>query len=163
MDMRDIINLVEARQAPLYHWMSAEKAARSFSSDRLRPLFAHKMLGKIKGISLTRNPRYLHDWAADGSVIRLTFNQAKLIQHYKIVPIDAEYAAAVDRKNDVKADNYQDRNQKYTFVDGKEMAEEYLLGTIEPLHSYIDEVFLSKYHNDNTPLMNALSRYLKKF
>ncbi len=152
--------LLEARQAPLYHWMSATKAARAFNSDRLRPLFAHKMLGKMKGISLTRNSRYKHDWVQDSIVIRLTLNQTKLAQRYKIVPVDAEHAAAIDRRDDPI--DFKDRRD-FTYRNGTEMAEEFLLGTIEPLHLYIDEIFLDEYHNDNTPLMNALPRYLRKW
>jgi hypothetical protein len=151
--------IMEGREAPLYHWMSAMKAARCFNSDRLRPLFAHKMLGPTKGISLTRNAHYTHSWAEDGAPIRLTFNQRKLAQRYKIVPVDAEHAAAIDRK-DPNTDR-RDRNQRYG-KRGDEMAEEFLLGIIEPLHVYLDEIFL-KYHNDEPYLMRALPRYLRKF
>ena len=150
--------LVEGRDAPLYHWLSAGKASRSFNSDRLRPLFAHKMLGNVKGISLTRNVRYAHEWTDEGAPIRLTFNQSKLAQRYRIVPVDAEYAAAFDRKDA----NLNQRDRANPFRRGGEMAEEFLLGTIEPLHDYLDEIYL-KYHNDEPFLMRALTRYLRKF
>ena len=161
--------IMEGREAPLYHWMSAEKAARSFNSDRLRPLFAHKMLGPTKGISLTRNAQYTHSWAEAGAPIRLTFNQRKLAQRYKIVPVDAEHAAAIDRKDAPQIFRRVRRDRSNATGDGSgpwrrgnEMAEEFLLGTIEPLHVYVDEVFL-KYHNDEPFLMRALVRYLRKF
>lgn len=151
--------IMEGRDAPLYHWLSAAKAARSFNSDRLRALFAHKMLGPAKGISLTRNSRYSHSWVEAGAPIRLTFNQSKLAQRYKIVPVDAEHAAAIDRNRDLDS---RDRNNQYGRRGG-EMAEEFLLGIIEPLHAYIDEIFLKNYHNDDIRLMRALPRYLRKF
>lgn len=152
--------IMEGRDAPLYHWLSAAKAARSFNSDRLRPLFAHKMLGSTKGISLTRNAHYTHSWAEAGAPIRLTFNQGKLAQRYKIVPLDAEHAAAIDRKDPNR--DHHDRNDAYG-KPGGEMAEEFVLGIIEPLHLYIDEIFLRDYHNDDPFLMRALPRYLRKF
>jgi hypothetical protein len=166
MRLYEIIQMInEGRDAPLYHWMSAQKAARCFNSDRLRPLFKHKMLNQPKGISLTRNAHYTHSWA--DPIVRLTLNQRKLAQRYQIIPVDAEHAAAVDREADPTA--HHDRNPEIynqwgnLNKRGNEMAEEFLIGIIAPLHVYLDEIFLTNSHNDNVRLMNALPRYLRKF
>jgi hypothetical protein len=126
--------LREGRDAPLYHWMNGRKALEVFRTDALLPKFAHEMLGHQRGISLTRNKHYHH---FNGQSACLVFNQAKLAQTHRIKPIDAERAAAVDRR-ETGLNSYHDRPAY-----GNEMAEEFVLGAIKPLHSYLAAIYLN--------------------
>ena len=87
--------LTAGRDAPLYHWVGWDKAVSMLRSDSLIPKFMHKKTN-VKGVSLTRNSRYAHDWAGHNP-IRLEFDQRLLAQRFKIEPLDAEYHAYFDR------------------------------------------------------------------
>lgn len=135
--------LTEGRDAPLYHWMDGHKALQVFSVDALLPKFAHKIIGTEQGISLTRNKNYNH---FNGSSACLVFDQTKLAQTHRIVPVDAERAAATDRGEKADLDKFHDR-PAHSYYDGSgrfgnEMAEEFLLGAIKPLHTYLTAIYV---------------------
>lgn len=138
-DLRYWMTLVEGRDAPLYHWMSGAKASKVFQKDSLQAQFSHVVVGQ-KGVSLTRNKHYRH---FHGTQVCLVFDQAKLIQRYRIIPLDAERAAAQDRGTDPAI--ARDRNN--FFGGGDEMAEEFVIGSIQPLHSYLSRILVGD-HND---------------
>ena len=143
--------------APLYHWMDREKAAKVFRSDHLRPFFS-KFL-KVKGISLTRNQHYTHDWIEGGAYVRLTFDQNKLIQKYKITPVEAQkQAGIVDDTDDVYN---RDRNP-LNYSRGQEMAEEFLQADLKPVHPYLKKIFYL-HTRDNPEFINLIIKYVIKW
>jgi len=154
------LRVLAGRDAPLYHWMGRDKARKCFNSDKLRALFSHKVTGKKKGVSLTRNRQYDHGWSSND--IRLTLDQAALSTRYKIIPLDADRAAAVDTKKNLN-NIYPDRGRRLNYSDQQEMAEEFLLGDIIPLHSYLTGVYYTHDGHDDDPFLKALIRFVVKF
>jgi hypothetical protein len=150
-------------QPYLYHWMELSKAIKVLQSNCLKPLFAHKQIGE-RGISMTRNPRYLHNWVEGSVPLRLTFDRNVLKQRFKIIPLDSEHARYKPGKHFQR--NYDsertDRAKSARWRD-EPMAEEYVIGTIQPLHKYIVEMRFDNWGNDNNPFMLTLLSYLKKY
>lgn len=128
-DMRHLINLVEGRDAPLYHnlRLGTEKAKTVFLNDTLPAEWVHDIpnLGKKTGISFTRNPRL--QWGS----LRLQFDQRKIAYTHKIIPLDGEYVH--------HGGQYADR-QKTKKNDLSTLAEEFVIGDIKPLHKYLIDI-----------------------
>lgn len=128
--------LEASRSAPLYHWMYRDKIVGCLADDEMAPLFKHGDMSK-PGISLSRNSRF--DFGAEyfgqtDHFVRLTLDQDKLAAAYSIIPLDAEHA--VRRKN-FSGDRDHYRPDRGKGNAGTLMAEEYLIGTIKPLHKYV--------------------------
>lgn len=141
-DMRHLINLVEGRDAPLYHNFSleSEKAQTVFSNDILPATWIHNIpkLGKTKGTSFTRNPRL--EWGE----IRLKCDQAKLAHTHKIIPLDGQH---------VKSGGvYSDKEGKDRYT----LAEEFVFGDIKPLHTYLIEITANPIRENPTELKKLL-------
>lgn len=78
--------LLEGRDAPLYHCTSVLSAVRIIDNDRLKPSDRFSSLtGDKRGtISFTRDKSYS---VSGDAMIRLEFDQRKLAQNYKFIPI----------------------------------------------------------------------------
>ena len=78
--------LLEGRDAHIYHCTSIYNAYKILDSDKLKPVLrASKVTGDTSGsISFTRDKNYS---VSSDAMIQLTFDQRKLSQRYKIVPI----------------------------------------------------------------------------
>lgn len=154
--MREFINIVEgrtsimeARMAPLYHYMYADKALNVFKNDAMPARWEHEVphQGRVKGNSLTRNKN--PDMFGNRPV-RLIFDQGKLAQTNKIIPLDGERVfrftqSSMDepdeRPHNVRLaarNNFNDRviNQRSNY----QLAEEFVVGDIIPLHRYLQRV-----------------------
>ena len=151
--------LLEGRDAPLYHWMDANKARRVFLTDTVRAMFAHKIVGQ-RGVSLSRNKRYVHH---NGTAVCLVLDQAKLTQTHRIVPLDSEHAIAIDNDEAGEPGGLlpaADRHQ-WSASAGEETAEEYVVGSIRSLHRYLTAI-LVKDHNDAN-FIRPMLVYAKRF
>lgn len=154
--MREFINIVEgratiteARMAPLYHYMYTEKALNVFKNDAMPARWEHEIphQGLVKGNSLTRNqnPKMFGN-----RLVRLVFDQSKLAQTNKIIPLDGERVfrftqSSMDepdqRPHNIRLaarNNFNDRiiNQRSNY----QLAEEFVVGDIAPLHKYLKRV-----------------------
>lgn len=78
--------LLEGRDAPLYHCTSIYNAYKILDSDKLNPVARPSTVtgDKSSNISFTRDKNYS---VSGDAIIQLTFDQRKLSQRYKIVPI----------------------------------------------------------------------------
>ena len=128
------IPLYEARTAPLYHLMTAKKTVAVFEADEIVPQWEHDIpgIGQEKGTRMSRNQYFRFGY---GSVVRLTFDQNRLAQTNKIIPLDAErihYYTSFGKTHD----NIRDRKM-HRLAPDHAFAEEYVLGPIKPLHRYL--------------------------
>jgi len=162
------LGIFAARSAPLYHWMDRRKAQRVFKNDALKALYQRPGLGR--GISLTRNSHYNQDWDASGDQsIRLTLNQEKLAQRHKILPIDAEFWRYTKTGKLKPGEKYDpeiipaDRSKEWHSNPGGQFAEEFLIGSITPLHNYLTEIYYRHGGHDDETFLRALARYVKKW
>lgn len=133
----------EAREAPLYHWMSPAKAFEAIHSDALYPTWEHILPasegGKpVLGTSMSRNPHFNLRRS-----VRLTFDQGKLAETNRIIPVDADYVYtyATWRRNPKAVDISnldQTRTRQFRSRYPSDLsAEEFVLGAIKPLHKYL--------------------------
>ena len=133
--------LEASRSAPLYHWMVTKKVVGCLANDEIVPLFRHEGMNK-HGISLSRNTRFDFGssfYGASDHFVRLTLDQDKLAREHKITPLDAEHAV---RKRGYNREDDGYRPDRDKCLEDTLMAEEYLIGTIKPLHKYVTSVYL---------------------
>lgn len=133
MELRHIINLVEGRDAPLYHMAHLEKAMCVFEEDLLDASWNHDLshlgLGdQVAGTSLTRNPRY---WYPSTRWARFTFDQTRLSQRHRIVPLDGDRAFG--------GPEYTARTSNSAPY-GDTLDEEFVIGLVRNAHRYIVHV-----------------------
>lgn len=159
--------LLEGREAPLYHLMDFAKSQHVFETDAMPARWKHDIpgLGVRMGNSFTRSNRLV--W---GRVVRLTIDQRALSARYKIIPLDGEMAFR-------NTNGYGPlRDRVYNALHGKNpvWAEEFVVGDIKDVHRYVTEVRLMKpmmYYNDRehfTPmraieLQEAAEAYCAKY
>lgn len=155
--LRSYINIVEGRTAPLYHGISPGKLRETLTSNTLKATWTHDIpgMGKQTGISLTRNKNVKYDYVV------FVFDQARLAQRFKMVPVDGEHLV-------YKSDKIRDRSSSISTmaVSGPnklQLAEEFLIGNIPNLSSYILEIQLvepthgtTDYHRDDLVKILAL-------
>lgn len=183
--MREFINIVEghtpimeARMAPLYHYMYADKAISVFKSNTMPARWEHEIphQGLVKGNSLTRNQ---NPELFGNRLVRLVFDQSKLAQTNKIIPLDGERVfrftqSAMDepdqRPHNVRLsarNNFNDRiiNQRSNY----QLAEEFVVGDIVPLHKYLQRIEIRSgnfYHMrgiDAVSLKDLVVEYCDKY
>lgn len=164
-DLRWWLRLVEGRDAPLYHMMDLSKSIAVFGNDILPSRWEHRILGNDTkyGTSLSRNSRFRFH---DDYLIRLTFDQAKLAQRYKLIPLDAESAYHFSREpRNYPWGKHRDRvmNQaenKFSF------SEEFLLGDVNPLNRYLTaiDLFLTRFPEgaDEKAFIKLVTTYAKQ-
>jgi hypothetical protein len=160
MNLQEILN--EGREAPLYHGMQTQKAMFVLSNDILPAGWEHDIpgIGRVKGNSLSRNKLLKY-----GYVI-LTFDQQKLSQTNKIVPVDGEYVHRVTTKLPTNVKSARDRNQIDMYGQKKEpkhaLSEEFVIGDIKPLHKYLLNISIAEPDFGNEVLnKNKLSQITK--
>lgn len=153
-EMRHLINLVEGRDAPLYHNFSleSEKAQTVFLNDVLPAAWIHNIpkLGKTKGTSFTRNPRL--EWGD----IRLKCNQAKLAYTHKIIPLDGQVVFSNSVASGRVFIPVTDRGGSSSRKERDTLAEEFVLGDIKPLHDYLIDITVQTTKEDSTKLKELL-------
>jgi len=77
----------ESKNFNLYHWVSTNKMIEIINDNTLYAKFKHTINNKeIYGNSLSRNKKLKINY----SYIRLTLDQEKLNNNYKIIPLDGE-------------------------------------------------------------------------
>jgi len=141
-----IQEFTEARMAPLYHWMDARKAQAVIQVDAMPARHVHRLPWtdeETKGTSMSRNERFEFGF---NKPWRFVFDEGRLSQTNKIVPVDAQ---AVHRYTYSKGDPTRDPTGDLAFKDidiqdrvagrarGKQFAEEFVLGDIAPLSRYL--------------------------
>jgi len=135
MRYRDLTE--SSRSAPLYHFMDHVKAMSVFFEDAMPARWEHNIptIGNVMGNSFTRNGRFeFHD-----RPIRLVMDQAKLAQRHKIMPLDGE-AVFRHKWTNRLAPGIRDRTLNPL---PNQMAEEFVVGDIKPLHAYLISVELN--------------------
>lgn len=151
-------SVMEGRDAPLYHSMNIEKAKNVFGRDELQGRWEHTLplTGKnVKGTSLSRNPRLAFN--RETYIVMLELDQRLLAQKYKINTLDADIAVrrrglkAVQnpsRSRELQVFRYgygevspYEREQTQNMFYG-DFAEEFVEGTVRPLHKYIRAIYL---------------------
>jgi len=126
MDMmiREFMNLVEGRDAPLYHGTSRTSAAYIVAQDEIAPRTFHEGVGK--GVSLTRMKSVAYGF---GEII-FVLDQTKLAQRYKIKPMDF-WSGPEGKGQEHNLSGVGRRRGSYA------EAEEYIIGAIKPASAYI--------------------------
>jgi len=149
--------LVERRSADLYHWMDAKKADAVFKDDAFTQLWSHETKeGTFHGTSLSRNANFTYG----EKPVRLTFDQAKLANRFKIIPLDAERAFHYSMHS---ASWFNMKDRKIN-KDGQQYAEEFVIGKIKNLHEYLTHVEISKHVRRNAvELVEAARAYCDKW
>ena len=162
--LRKYINIVEGREAPLYHGINAGKLRDTLTSNTLKATWKHDIpgMGKQTGISLTRNKNVKYNYVV------LVLDQAKLAQRFKMVPVDGEHLV-------YKSDHVRDRSSSistlaYRGPNNLQLAEEFLIGDIPNLSNYLLEIHLvepthgtTSYHSEDLArIMTLLQDYSGK-
>jgi hypothetical protein len=144
------LQLVEGRDAPLYHATDLASAELILRSDKLEARTDQRVGNKtVWGVSLTRTPNFTDMWAKvkygkDATIASFVLDQRKIVQSNKIVPLDwfQTYDPAIVRMElDGKAFGdipYQRRQ----FPHMKD--EEFVLGDIRNLKRKLLRIILSK-------------------
>ena len=97
MKFNDILLLVEARTAPLYHATSMLQAEKILAGNSLTGYTLQTINGKtVHGVSLSRDLNFAKHWLTTGNAqsgkgrggVIFELDQNKLAQRYKIAPID---------------------------------------------------------------------------
>lgn len=139
-----IIN--EGRDADLYHWMDEDKVEDLYFDDTMFGQWIHNIDGiKRNGNSFSRNKNLNYRY-----VVRLTIDQSKLSSTHRIIPIDGEKVYHTTRQD---GKIVSDRNpkkfsailnygpgQQFKSFNQKILAEEFILGDIKKMHTYIKKV-----------------------
>ena len=140
----DYLVLTEAIQAPvLYRNTGDTGMMRMIEQDAIFPRTTHRLLGKsYQGTSMSRNMRlgsvsggWYGDWW-------LTLDRTLLSHNNRILPVDADlvYYTTKHRKRVQVLTPEQLRRNRDRLVrkdDASQHAEEFVLGTIQPLHKYL--------------------------
>jgi hypothetical protein len=149
----DFIN--EGRDADLYHWLDYNKVYNLVAKDVIYAKWKHIIDNKtVFGNSLTRNKNLSYVYQ-----IRLTFDQSKLINNHKIIPIDGEKVFHINGEHD--SYNKTDRTpHKFGISNYNEspyknwnqniLAEEFVLGDIKNAHKYIKKIEIFNSLRGNT-------------
>lgn len=171
--------LFEGRDAPLYHSMQWNKAIIVFSKDEMPAHHIHKLAGKkIKGTSFSRNPKLGNRASPNYGPIWIEFDQRKLSQRYKIMPLDADLVNFYGRMQNFpqslgpKQRQQTDKNLRTEF--GSQHAEEFVLGDIKPLHKFIKSIsiidplrtqnsYIAKPGTHGEKGYDILKKYVEKF
>lgn len=133
-----LIDLIEGRDSPLYHFADENKANLVFKKNVFKGYFIHDlrgMIGKtVEGSSLTRNPKL---GLYGDRFYRFTFDQAKVTQTNRLIPLNADYAYGAGRKHPKYVSDY-------VFKMGKKFGwqEEFVVGDLEPASRYITNVMV---------------------
>lgn len=155
--LRKYINIVEGREAPLYHAINPGKLRDTLNSNTLKATWTHDIpgMGKQTGISLTRNKNVKYNYVV------LVLDQAKLTQKFKMVPVDGEHLF-------YKSDTVRDRSSSISTLahrgpNNLQLAEEFLIGDIPNLSNYLLEIHLvepthgtTSYHSEDLARIMAL-------
>ena len=136
----------EAREANLYHWIDGDKAVDIFQNDIMPAFWTHNirtnigMAGTtpIDGTSMTRNPYFR--WIYGDRPFRLVFDEWKLAQTNKIIPLDADAALSLAQ---------QDRSAEKGKSPHKQMAEEFVVGDVKPLHKYLIRIEVNPHASEH--------------
>jgi biopolymer transport protein ExbD len=155
--LRKYINIVEGREAPLYHAINPGKLRDTLNSNTLKATWTHDIpgMGKQTGISLTRNKNVKYNYVV------LVLDQAKLAQKFKMIPVDGEHLF-------YKSDTVRDRGSSISTLTRRgpnnlQLAEEFLIGDIPNLSNYLLEIHLVEpthgttvYHSEDLARIMAL-------
>ena len=151
-DLRQPVN--EGRDAPVFHWVDHKKLVNILSKNSMPARFTHTLPEtnqQVTGNSMSRNPKF---YAGDvWKIARLTFSQSKLAHTHKIIPLDAdvayrhgsgEEAFVTDRGKEHEHEKLINLKmaKQGTLVTSDVMAEEFVIGDIEPLNIYLIEIFV---------------------
>jgi len=158
-----IHQLIEGRDAPLYHGVSAYYAIEQLQKNRIEGRTTQRFWpdGRrlkdnhpdyndsfwLKGISLTRSLAYAQHM---GGVVYV-LDQAKLTQRYKIIPHNWGYS--------IPQGNHHKREQEEFLVLGRIFKS--LNQFIEEYHNARDELW-DKYHKSNNSGNQALAAKIKQ-
>lgn len=135
-------SLREARQGLLYYWVDLSKLRMLFTEDSFKGEWTHRdpLTKRVMiGTSMSRNPMFKHVHRS----ARLVFDEAKLAQRFKIIPLDADYVYTygVDPKyyGGPAKDLLDQARTKISRVYEPEFqyAEEFVLGNIPQTHRYL--------------------------
>lgn len=163
MDIRDLYQpIFEAREAPLYHWVGNDKLLPILDQDKMEAYWEHQIPGQAQqysyGNSMSRNPRFTYPEV--GRKTRLIFDQGKLAQTNKIIPLDAERTFHTAQGAGA-ADFTIDRDKPQAGeTDRNVMAEEFVLGDIKPLHKYLLKI---EYHGKSDRIRGIILEYARKY
>jgi len=134
--------ITEAREGLLYHWINPIKLEYALKRDSMHPEWRHNdpLTGEdMHGNSMSRNVRLVMPEAT-----RLVFDQARLAQTNKIIPLDADYVFHRTRQlsKNFGRMNPEELSAMRTRTVSKgapysDFAEEFVLGPITPLHKYL--------------------------
>jgi len=160
--LKESIN--ESREADLYHWMHYNRLDIVLQENKLSGVWEHELPytnKQLKGTSMSRNPYFYL-----GRPVRLVFDQEKLSQTNKIIPLDAERVYQYTSKYQ-GWEKSPDRNKRLKTL----MAEEFVIGDIVPLNKYlkrIEYIDLDRYpnfprHKEEETTINEMVRYSKQF
>ena len=158
--------ITEGRDAPLYHNLDSQKALSVFSNDSMPALWEHDFpgMGRVKGNSFTRNKYY-----RDGYPVQIRFDQAKLEQTHKMIPVNSELIHRMNMANHSRREyggdppltvhdlDVRDRHKRLQDL----MSEEFVVGDINNLHRYITKIILHKAIELDG--MHFIKEYAKKY
>ena len=162
MSIQDFLTtIIEGRDAPLYHWVDKKKLFAIFRENRMAANWEHVIPSQadryVYGNSMSRNPQFV--WA--GGEIRLTFDQRRLTMNHKIIPLDGERTFYHDKQGMYDGDFTSDRDKPQLGMDEEAvMAEEFVLGHIEPLNKYITEIW---YDGSDAQIKGVIRVYASKY
>lgn len=182
------VDLLEGRDAPLYHNMSPEKATNVFENDVLEARWKHYFEGReVYGNSFTRNPRMSRRIGSNFGPYMIEVDQTKLSRTHKIIPVDGEQSIRLsfrigdlghrrlddlsDEEKEALRGHYRDeregrfrdrllRGEQGDYAAGP-MAEEFVVGDIVPLHEYVTKIFILR--NDKVDLSPWLVRDIQEY
>lgn len=130
-------DLIEGRDAPLFHFMYFEKLVPTLENDKMEARWEHIINGSaVLGNSFSRNKRL-----SLGRLARLTFDQTLLSQTNKIVPLDGEavfsagYMSKQSPRHAKKSDIDRIWNKSNLLL-----SEEFVIGDIKRLHRYVTKI-----------------------
>lgn len=160
MDILDLYQpLVEAREAPLYHWVGERKLPGVLEDDFFYPDWEHILPEgnrKVYGTSMSRNPKF--DYTDSGKIVRFTFDQGLLSRTNKIIPLDAE--VVYDHTHGSGGTDPMVQRDRAKINPARVMAEEFVMGKITPAHKYITEILLTETEPE---LMQMVQEYSQKY
>lgn len=158
--------LTEARTAPLYHMMQIEKWDYCSEQNTMPARWEHKIegIGRVKGNSFTRNPRFLYG----DRPIRLVMDQQALAARFKIVPLDGEKTFRDTLNYDGGRTPDRVMNSR-RLGDDATLSEEFVLGDIAPLNRYLvavevmgeDAGWLTP--NESVELLASVTAYCEQY
>jgi len=147
-------SLLESKSANLYHSTAIRHAIKIIEENYIKDATPHIINDKTQnGVSLTRDINFAKLWKTDYIRVIFCFDQQKLSQRYKILPIDYFSINDIDEagNDDIIADEFR-RRDKYA------EAEEFVIGAISPVDKYLKAIYITqdckKYLEDGTRSSN---------